>query len=276
MVSVRTRVRVFAATFVVSLLVVLGCPNGQYPTTAYRCQPSSSEPDSRCPGNVSTSYQCCSDDPATLDLDNLDGPGLPPYHTLGGSDSGSGTPLFSADRNDASFSGMCIKVGSVAPSFALPGGCPVPCNPSWDRSSIDIVCGLGTFCCQTVEIEASDCVLDSNLGDAGCWRPARGEDIVGLGGLDATSWSAAEHATQQDPGLPGCEEFVGDLTNDELDAAGVTVDEVRLACLRRLGVANQRGFCIGGPGVAGCPLVQPSYRDACEQRNDGDGRAGCG
>jgi hypothetical protein len=128
----------------------------------------------------------------------------------------------------------------------------------------------------TVEIEASDCVLDPDLGDAGCWRPVRGDDIVGLGGLEATAWSANEHATLQDPGFHGCEAFVAGLSDAALDTAGVTADEVRLACVRRLGVANQRGYCIGGPGVAGCPLAQPSYRNACEQLDDANALGGCG
>ena len=132
------------------------------------------------------------------------------------------------------------------------------------------------FCCDTFEVEASDCVLDPDLGDAGCWRPVHGDDIIGLGGADATNWSAAEHASHQDPGFHGCDAFVAGLSNGELEAAGVTADEVRLACVRRLGVADQRGFCIGGPGIVGCPLAQPGYRDVCEQRNDGEGRGGCG
>jgi hypothetical protein len=261
--QVRTTARVFGATFVVSLLVVLACENGMFfPTTSSRCQPSSSEP--RC--SKVADYQCCSDDPIALELSDLDALALPT----------SGTPVFSDTQNDASYSGMCVKVGAVAPAFALPSGCPIPCNPTWSSNSIAAVCGSDTFCCQTTEIEASDCVLDPELGDAGCWRPARGDDIVGLGGLEATSWSAAEHATLQDPGFHGCVAFVGVFSYAELKAAGVTADDVRLACLHRLGVANQRGFCIGGPGLAGCPLAQPSYRDACEQLNDSEGLGGCG
>jgi hypothetical protein len=269
MLPVRTRVRVFAATFVAAMLVVVAC-HPPWVDGPYRCQPSSPDPRDRCPKGE----QCCSDDPAAVDLSDLNGPGLPAYETENG--IGTGTPLFSADRNDASVSGMCIEVGSVAPAFALSSGCPIPCNPSWDGPSVDAVCGPDTYCCETFEIDASDCVLDPALGEDGCWRPARGDDIVGLGGLAATNWSSGEHATHQDPGFHGCEAFVGGLTNDELDATGVTTDDVRLACLRRLGVANQRGFCIGGPGVAGCPLAQPSYRDACEQRNDAEGRLDCG
>jgi hypothetical protein len=268
MMHAGTAARVFGATFVVSLLIVVACGRIPEPQTAYRCQPSSPHPDKRCPEGD----QCCSDDPAALDLLHLDGPELPAYEGRGG----SGIPLFSDDRNDDSSSGMCIGVGSVAPAFALANGCPIPCNPSWDSDSVDAVCGADTFCCQTLELDASDCVFDPAIGDDGCWRPARGEDITGLGGLDATSWSADAHASPQDPGGHECEAFATGLSDEQLDGLGITADDVRLTCLRRLGVANQRGFCIGGPGVAGCPLAQPSYRDACEQRNDAEQHSSCG
>jgi hypothetical protein len=249
-----------------SLLVVLACSPGWILTT-YLCQPSSSNPKTRCPEGE----QCCSDDPTGLDLTDLAGPGIPAYQGRGG----TATPVFSEARNDAAYWGMCIQTGSIAPAFALTNGCPVPCNPTWDKPSVEAVCGAGVFCCQTVELEASDCVLDPSLGDDGCWRPVRGDDITGLGGLEATNWSAAEHATLQDPNFGGCESFVEGLPESELDAAGVIADDVLLACIRRLNVANQRGFCIGGPGVIGCPLAQPTYRDACEQLNDAEFRPGC-
>lgn len=130
-------------------------------------------------------------------------------------------------------------------------------------------------CCQTVELEASDCVFDPELGNAGCWRPARGEDSIGVGGLEATAWGPGDHATAQDPGQLGCEEFVKGRSDVELDAAGVSRDQVMQACVRRLSVADQRGFC-QGERVAYCPIAQPSYRDACEQQNDAEGRSGCG
>jgi hypothetical protein len=274
MVPGRTAVRVFGATFVAAMLVVLACEPSTYPTTSFRCQPSSLDPDSRCPG-FEGAYQCCSDDPAAIDISDPNKPVLPVFGPE--ADSSSVTSLFSGARNDASFSGMCLKVGSVSPNYALtmPAGCPIPCNPTWDSESIEAVCGWGTFCCQTVEIEASDCVRDPDLGDAGCWRPIRGQDIVEFG-LDPASWSGNHQATPQDPGFHGCETLVAGLTNQALETAGITAEEVQLSCLRHLGVANQRGFCIGGPGVAGCPLAQPSYRDACEQRNDAEGRTGCG
>lgn len=252
----------FGASFVISTLVVWACHPPEVPT-AYRCRPSSPHPDKRCPEGE----QCCSDDPASLDLSNLAAPSVPQYQGR----EGSGTPLFSAARNDDSVSGMCVRTGSVAPAFSLadagPGqGCPIPCNPTWDGDSIQAVCGQGTFCCQTEELDESDCVFDPGLGNSGCWRPARGDDIEGLGGIDVTNWAEAQHATHQDPGGFECEAFVVGMAN---------ATDVQAACLRRLGVANQRGFCIGGPGVAGCPLAQPGYIDACEERNIAESLGGC-
>jgi hypothetical protein len=56
---------------------------------------------------------------------------------------------------------------------------------------------------------------------------------------------------------------------------GLTPQDVLTECYRRLTVSNQRGFCIGGPGVAGCPLAQPTYIDACEQQNAANFLTGC-
>jgi len=188
------------STAAAAMLVAIACGDGPYSSTPFRCWPAG--PEARCP---SSDYQCCSDDPAALDLNDLDAPALPAYEGSGG----TGTPLFSAARNDASHSGMCVKKDSPPPSVTLVGsGCAVPCNPRWDRESIDAVCGEGALCCQTVEIEAADCVFDPQLGSAGCWRPVRGADIVGLGGLEATGWTADDHASHQDPGRLGCQEFV--------------------------------------------------------------------
>jgi hypothetical protein len=254
------------ATFGISTIVAFACRIPElYPG---RCNPSSARP---CPKDEND-YLCCSDDPAALDLADLDAAALPAYDGRGGDD----TPLFSDARNEASDHGMCIRSGSVAPAFALFGGCPVPCNPNWDEAAVDAICGDGTFCCQTVELESSDCVFDAGLGDAGCWRPVRGDDIEGLGGLDLTTWAPGVHATHQDAGGLECQAFVVALTDAELAAAGGSAEDVLQACLRRLGVANQRGYCIGGPGVVGCPLAQPTYRDACEQLNDAQLMTGCG
>lgn len=253
--------------FGAALLVTLACPGQRYPTTAYRCYPGDTR--RHCP--EWDSYQCCSDDPAALDLDALDDPALPDYATLGA----SGTPLFSSERNAASHWGMCVRTGSVPPTNALPGGCPIPCNPTWAPGDIELVCGEGTICCQTAELDASDCVLDTELGASGCWRPASGEDIVGLGGIEATTWSADAHASHQDPSGLGCQAFVEGVSTQALEAAGVERDAVLEACYRQLSVSNQRGFCLGGAGVAICPLTTPQYRDACEQRNDTEGRSNC-
>jgi hypothetical protein len=263
--------KICAAAFVTASLVSLACPYTRWPPTSFRCQPSGGAP--QCP---EPDYVCCSDDPAALDLANLDGALLPAYEGR----EGSGVPLFSAARNFAGYSGMCVDRGSVPPAGALTEagveGCPIPCNPSWSVADVSTVCGPNTLCCQTVELDESDCVLDPALGSSGCWRPAQGGDIDGLGGLEATSWSTAEHSTLQDPGGLGCEDFVADLSDALLDSFAVDRNEVMRACLRRLGVADQRGFCLGGAGVNYCPLAQPSYRDACEQRNDAENRDGCG
>ena len=258
-----------ATTFVTAALVAFACDRNP-PMSAFRCQPSGRSP--TCPKG----YVCCSDDPAALDLTNLGGPALPAYEGR----EGSGVPLFSAARNSASYSGMCVGEGSVPPRGALEeplaAGCPIPCNPSWTAEERAAVCGPDTICCQTVELDESDCVLDPALGSTGCWRPAHGGDIEGLGGLETTRWTTDDHATLQDPGGSGCAEFVAGLSDAELDDAAAERDEVMDACLRRLGVANLRGFCLGGAGVNFCPLAQPSYRDACEQLNDAEARDGCG
>jgi hypothetical protein len=223
------------------------------------CDPRAADP---CPSETDDDYVCCSDDPSALDLAALDAPALPAFEGRGG----AGTPLFAGARNGASRWGQCVRPGSVAPAFALADagaeGCPVPCNPSWDPTDVEAVCGAGTFCCQTVEIELDDCVWDPTLGDAGCHRPARGED--GVGG----------HATLQDPDTLGCAAFVDGLADEQL--AGSDPAEVFDACVRRLTAADQRGFCLGGPAVDGCPLAQPSVRDACEMLNDNQGLSGCG
>src|SRR6185295_20290334 len=106
MVRVRTALRVFAVTFVASLLVAVACGIIPNPEPAWRCRPS--KPD--CP-NDDADYRCCSDDPTAIDLADLDGLGLPAYEGRGG----TGMPVYSDVRNDAGDSGMCIKIGSVAP-----------------------------------------------------------------------------------------------------------------------------------------------------------------
>jgi hypothetical protein len=257
----------YASAFATAAVFATAC-DPSYGITAFRCDPS--EP--LCPTKYgSGTYVCCSDDPAAIDLDDLATPALPTY---GG---GSGLPLFSSALNDVSSSGFCIDTSQVPLDAAIgePGlgsACPKPCNPTWASSDISAVCGPGTSCCASVEIQELDCGFDPTLGDAGCWRPVTGNDIMGLGGINASDWSSSDHATHQDPGGKGCEAFV--LTQAAaITAAGITPQEAQIACFRSLTVANQRGFC---QGPMDCPLANPVYRDACEQRNDAELLAGCG
>ncbi|WP_146158577.1 hypothetical protein [Enhygromyxa salina] len=221
-------------------------------------------------------YQCCSDDPAALLLSNLGATVTPDYQGRGG----DGTPLFSGGNNPLSKSGMCVKVGSVPPALALADinaqGCPVPCNPNWGSGDLADVCGAGTICCQTTELEPEDCVLDLDMGDNGCYRPVTGTDIMGTGSsTNLTNWGGTKHKTHQDPSGTNCEVFVQGLPPSVLSSNNISSADVLRACYHRLTVADQRGFCLGGgPGVF-CPLAQPNYRDACEQLNDQAFLQGC-
>ncbi|KIG15715.1 hypothetical protein DB30_05285 [Enhygromyxa salina] len=194
---------------------------------------------------------------------------------------GTGTPIFSGGNNPLSKSGMCVQVGSVPPTLALAdvnaAGCPIPCNPSWGTNDLNAVCGQGTICCQTTEIEFEDCVLDPNMGDNGCYRPVVGTDIMGTNSsTNLTNWGGSKHATHQDPSGTNCEVFVAGLPSSVYSGQGIDPGDALRACYHRLTVADRRGFCLGGgPGVF-CPLAQPNYRDACEQRNDLELRQGCG
>src|SRR5690606_19514534 len=103
-------------------------------------------------------------------------------------------------------------------------------------------CGAGQRCCQTVEIQEADCVLDGNS-----YRPATGHDIPAL-----TVWAPGSHATHQDPNGESCM-IVAQGNNS-----------VRDDCIRQLTVANQRGFCMSVPF---CPTEAETYLDACERLN---------
>jgi hypothetical protein len=261
-----------AAIFGVAVLVSSSC-SVNYPVTAFRCSPGGNSPN--CPTQDGDEYICCSDDPAALRLSTIDELVTPTYQGRGG----EGSPIFSGGNNQFSTSGMCVRAGSVPPSGALidenARGCPVPCNPTWSDADIEAVCGDATICCQTVELEFEDCVLDPMAGSQGCWRPATGFDIETLGGQNLTDWGGTAHKTHQDPSGTNCEAFVTGIQPGLLPN-GVSSMDVLQACYRRLTVANQRGFCLGGAGVNFCPLAQATYRDACEQRNDAEGRSGCG
>jgi hypothetical protein len=246
-----------AATIITLALAVGACADPPAEVGEF-CSPAAS--------NCAAELVCCSVDPAALDYTDLAATVLPAYP---GSDVVGGVPLFSDLNNDLSQRGVCIAPGSVPLHGTLPNAsdCPVPCNPSWSTQDIAAVCGPGTICCQHIEIEEEDCVLDPDVGDEGCWRPATGADIGAL-----SSWSSTEHASHQDPGLRAdgaCASLIAGLP-PELDA-----DAVRAACERRLTVGNQHGFCLGGAGVNVCPYAQPSYRDACERMNDAQDRSGC-
>ncbi len=212
---------------------------------------------------------CCSTDPAAIDLDALDQLVLPAYS---GKSITGGIPLFADGNNALSQRGICIDE-DVPPQagLELAPGCPIPCDPRWDNNDVEEVCGGSAICCQIEELTLDDCVFDPTRGDAGCWRPVTGFDIVGLGGMDLSEWGASEHATHQDPGLAAdgaCETWVAGLPPE------VDPDEFRAACQRRLGVASSRGLCLGGQAMV-CPYAQPSYRDACEQHSDELGLTSC-
>lgn len=180
-------------------------------------------------------YQCCSDDPAAPDG------ALPDYQ----SNAGARRPLFSADSNDLSVSGLCVDTDELAPVDTIQSnGCPIPCNPTWAAGEVQSVCGAGRVCCQTRPLREADCTLDP---DQGIWRPVTGEDIFSSPQL--TNWSRGSHATHQDPGGEVCLGLgAGDPSNEDFRA-----------CARALSVADQRGFCLP---VEACPGI-PDEPNAC-------------
>jgi hypothetical protein len=260
------------AVFGVAVLISSSC-GVNYPVTAFRCDPAAGS--GNCPSAGGDTYQCCSDDPAALRLSTIDQHVTPRYQGRGG----QGIPVFSGSNNPLSRSGMCVQAGSVPITSALADinaqGCPIPCNPTWSNANIDAVCGPNTICCQTTELEDEDCVLDTSVGPNGCYRPATGYDIGGVGTANFTNWSGTAHKTHQDPSGTNCKVFVEGIPANVLSEAGLTAAEVQNACFRRLTVSNQRGFCLGGANAQVCPLANPFYRDACEKRNDLEGRTGC-
>ncbi len=224
-------------------VVATSCIGVDYPLVAFRCNPRQ---DNNCP----ESHYCCSDDPAAVE------DGLPNYvgKGIGLPDKPAADPYFSGNNNGLSTSGMCVRVADI-PGTGLvePNAidCPIPCNPSWEPEWIVDVCGMTRVCCQTVALEASDCVQDA----AGSpFRPVNGDDI----GV-RTAWRPAEHATHQDPNGDGCLGL----------AMGDNQSPVFQDCVRQLSVADQRGFCMSlGQGQT-CPTAQPTFIDACTQLNGG-------
>jgi hypothetical protein len=186
---------------------------------------------------------CCSDDPSAV------GGALPDYQNK---DIGGATPIFSGVNNALSTWGLCVRTSDIPAGSGLlemaASNCPIPCDPTWGETDVATVCGANRVCCQTLELQPEDCVLDPETQQ---WRPARGTDV--LDGL--STWAPSEHATHQDANGTGCATFTDG--ND-----GAYVD-----CVAQLRVASQRGFCMAlGPGQA-CPAEDPSYVDACTAIN---------
>lgn len=228
------------------------------------CDPSLPQP-------CAAGLLCCSDDPTAIDLAMIDQLVTPEYQ--GG--AGQGTPVFSGGNNPLSRWGTCVDSsnpagGSLDDVGAI--GCPIPCNPTWEVDDVAQVCGPASQCCQTRAIEFIDCVFDSTIGNVGCWRPVTGNDITGLGGVDASQWKGSEHATHQDPSGVGCTMFVAGIPPAILEQFGVTAPDVQIECFRRLGVANQRGYCT--PSGTAC-AIDPAALDACQLRNEDELRTDC-
>jgi hypothetical protein len=227
-----------------------------YPTVAFRCDPGGAE---SCPDT----HFCCSDDPAAP------GGALPGY--AGREVPGSTTPFFSGINNALGRSGMCVNRDDIPFGSGLTegvaAGCPVPCNPTWKVGDIEAVCGTGLSCCQTVELDEADCVIDPADGH---YRPVDGSDIGTKydNGTPVTNWSDGAHVTHQDPDGDACRVIAGNVSAEEAPN-----DDTWRDCVAHLTVANQRGFCMA-VGAGGCPTARPDYVDACtrlEQARAGGG-----
>lgn len=194
-----------------------------WPTVNFTCEPAGPE-QPPCPDN----YNCCSDDPTSI----------------------AGIPLFSNESNDRSMTGLCVDGRDIVSRPEFLEGCPIPCNPTWDRATIDNVCEPDRVCCQTKELVEADCIFDEAEGQ---WRPMDGRDAEAalLAGQDR--WGDGTH---QDPAFEGCESLAGSRDNP------LFVD-----CVRSLTVANQRGYCMGLQPGQPCPVEEPEYVDACERMN---------
>ncbi len=186
------------------------------------------------------------------------GGGLPFYTNIPGTADGT-TAYFSGANNGLGTKGMCVRTGDLPSGAGLfeatAANCPVPCNPTWEDSDKLAVCGEGRVCCQTVELEAEDCVQDED----GTWRPAVGTDIRG----GRTDWKPARHETHQDPNGQGCGTFANGVTDFE------DPDSDFSQCLDQLTVADQRGFCMALQPTEVCPTDVEGYLNACELINLG-------
>ncbi|MBL4689256.1 MAG: hypothetical protein JKY37_31980 [Nannocystaceae bacterium] len=188
-------------------------------------------------------WKCCSDDPAAEG-------GAPPNYVQKNIEGGA-TPYFSGPNNGSGTSGLCVNTGDIPAGSGLQEpaalNCPIPCNPTWQRDEVDVVCGVARVCCQTRELQVEDCVQGP---DDAAPRPVTGADIGAL-----TDWNAGAHATHQDPAGTGCTGLAG----------GDQSSPVFTDCIAQLTVANQRGYCLAmAPGQA-CATAAPTYIDACSQ-----------
>lgn len=212
----------------------------EVPTVSFRCNPRGPSP--QCPDD----QFCCSDDPSSASS------GLPDYRP-----GGTPTPIFASNNNGLSARGMCVRLSDLDPGTGLPlNNCPVPCDPTWNDEQVDAVCGSQRKCCQTVQLEAKDCVSDG------------GSSVEPANGLDAWNniannpaceddprncWRPSDFATHQDPNFEACLRLSEDLEMSLED------------CIGKLGVADTRGFCMSaavtcyqeivGDGVAQCEAL---------------------
>jgi hypothetical protein len=214
---------------------------GPFDLPIYACNPRSS-------GVSDSGHRCCSSDPATADGR------LPAY--VGKDIDDASPPLYADAANAAGTWGMCVRTSEIPDETSLRSGaaegCPIPCNPTWSADQVTEVCGSnGAVCCQAFELGARDCVQD-----AGTWRPVTGADIGNPDVVPTTAWNNASHDTHQDPSGTVC-----------LAASGGEFDDAFTECIRHLGVADQRGFCMFLSAGEQCGAAAPSYVDACEAKN---------
>jgi len=206
----------------------------EFPT--YACNPRQS--------GSSNGYHCCSTDPATADGE------LPAYE---GKDISGSTPLYADAANAEGSWGMCVHIGDISNGAGLLAeqarNCPIPCDPQWADDDVSTVCGQGRVCCQVLELQPKDCVQDN-----GVWRAVTGEDIGEPDISPTTVWNNDAHETHQDPNGTVCSSKFPD-SPDEFEE-----------CVRHLGVANRRGYCMNLDG-AECPDRAADYVDACEAMN---------
>ena len=229
-------------------IVATSCINVDYPTVAFRCNPRQSD---NCPDT----HFCCSDDPASPE-------GMLPSYLDKGID-GHDFPFFSGVNNGLGTSGLCVRTGDIPLGSGLlepqAANCPIPCNPKWDdligNNTIRDVCGMGRVCCQTVAMEATDCLPDND----GVWQPVTGA-LIG----DGTNWGAGVHATHQDPGGTGCSQYAR-----AMGGSGMLGDPIWEDCIAQLTVADQRGFCMALTDGQSCPVEQAGFINACDQINQG-------